>query len=265
MLDSFNREINYLRISVTDRCNLHCNYCMCGNEINFIKVDHILSFEEIYAFTLKAVEFGITKVRITGGEPLVRKNIVELVRMLASIKGIKDLAMTTNGILLVDFALALKEAGLKRLNVSLDSVNPEKYRQITCGGDVSKVLKGLDEAKKVGFSSIKINCVIKESPDETDAEGVTSYCKDNGFVIRYIRQMNIKEGKFWPVIGGEGGKCESCSRLRLSSDGKLYPCLFSDKVFSIKELGIEKAIMEAIKHKPRAGDSAGNEFHTLGG
>lgn len=265
MLDSFNREINYLRISVTDRCNLRCNYCMCGNEVNFIKNDHILSFEEIYAFTLKAVEFGINKVRITGGEPLVRKNIFRLVSMLVSIKGIKDLAMTTNGILLADFASKLKEAGLKRLNVSLDSVNPEKYRQITCGGDVSKVLKGLEEAKKAGFSPIKINCVIKESPDEADAKGVTAYCEDNAFIIRYIRQMNIKGGKFWPVIGGDGGKCVSCSRLRLSSDGKLYPCLFSDKVFSIKEFGIERAIIEAIKRKPQAGDRAGNEFYTLGG
>lgn len=265
MLDLFNREINYLRISVTDRCNLHCKYCMCGNKINFIKLDHILSFEEIYNFTLKAVELGITKVRITGGEPLVRKNIVELVRMLALISGIKDLSMTTNGILLCEFAQNLKEAGLHRLNVSLDSVNPERYRQITCGGDVSKVLEGIDEAKKVGLSPIKINCVIKDSPEEIDAKEVLAYCKEKGFTVRYIRQMNIKEGRFWPVIGGEGGKCGSCSRLRLSSDGKIYPCLFSDKVFSIKELGIERAIMEAIRYKPRAGERAGNEFYTLGG
>ncbi len=265
MLDSFNREITYLRISVTDRCNLHCRYCMCGNEINFIKVDHILSFEEIYEFTLKAVEFGIRKVRITGGEPLVRQNILALVKMLSSIEGIKDLSMTTNGIVLADFALKLKEAGLGRLNVSLDSVDPEKYREITGGGDVSKVFKGLERAKSAGFFPIKINCVIKKTQDEPDAKGVASYCKDNGFVVRYIRQMNIKNGEFWPVIGGDGGKCVSCSRLRLSSDGKLYPCLFSDKFFSIKELGNERAIIEAVKHKPQAGDRAENEFHTLGG
>ncbi|HBM16637.1 MAG TPA: radical SAM protein [Lentisphaeria bacterium] len=265
MLDRFNRKISYLRISVTDRCNLRCNYCMCGNEFNFIKSDKILSFEEIYELTAKAVEYGIDKVRITGGEPLVRKNIVHLIKLLASIKGIKDFSMTTNGIMLFEFAEKLKEAGLHRINVSLDTIDPDKYREITRGGELKKVLEGLEAAKKAGLSPIKINCVIRESPDEIDAKKVAVFCHEKGFNIRYIRQMNIKEGKFWPVIGGEGGKCSSCSRLRLSSDGKIYPCLFSDKVFSIRELGIEKALKEAIRSKPKEGDRAGNEFYTLGG
>lgn len=265
MLDRFNRDVNYLRISVTDRCNQRCIYCMGREDPEFIKFDSILSFEEIYEFTKTAVRLGITKVRITGGEPLVRKNIVTLVKMLSGIEEIKNLSMTTNGVLLGKFATELKKAGLHRINVSLDSVNPETYKEITTGGDLNMVLDSLEKAKNTGFSAIKINCVIQSSFEEIDAKGVAEYCSANGFQIRYIRMMDPNEGKFWPVNGGEGGKCENCNRLRLSSNGKIFPCLFSNTFFSIKELGHEEAIRQAIKFKPKSGYKTNTKFHKIGG
>ncbi len=265
MLDRYNRKINYLRISVTDRCNQRCKYCMPNEDNNFIKVDKILSFEEIYVFTKTAVEFGITKVRLTGGEPLVRKNILTLVKMIAGIDGINDLSMTTNGTLLRKYAYGLKQAGLDRLNVSLDSMDPDVYKTITNCENLNDVLDGLQAAKEAGFEIIKINCVVRESSKEEQAQEVAAYAKTNGFDIRFIRMMDMENGKFWPVEGGEGGDCSSCNRLRLSSDGKLYPCLFSDNYYSIKEYGAEEALNKAVHYKPQSGDKGFNKFHILGG
>ena len=264
MLDKFNRNINYLRISVTDRCNQRCTYCIGKEKPKFTKLDSILSFEEIYDFTKIAVKFGITKVRITGGEPLVRKDNAKLVKMLSGIKEIKDLSMTTNGMLLGKYAATLKKAGLQRINVSLDSINSETYKKIT-GSNLNTVLNSLAKAKKIRFSTIKINCVIQESPEEIDAKEVAGYCIKNGFQIRYIRAMDISKGKFWPIFGGEGGKCKRCNRLRFSCDGKIFPCLFSNSSFSIKELGYEEAIRQAIEFKPKSGDKASTRFHEIGG
>ena len=149
MFDRFNRSIDYLRISVTDRCNLRCTYCMPEEGIQLIDHSDILSFEEIVEFTRGAVKNGITKIRLTGGEPLVRKGIVELVAMLASIEGLEVLSMTTNGILLSQFAMVLKEKGLHRLNISLDTLDADKFREITRGGDIEKV-KGLKQSLDTG-------------------------------------------------------------------------------------------------------------------
>ncbi len=134
MFDRFNRTINYLRISVTDRCNLRCRYCMPEEGIKLLRHEDILSFDEITGFTEVAVKHGVNKVRITGGEPLVRKGIVTLVKMIADIEGINDLSMTTNGVLLKDFAADLKTAGLHRVNISLDTTDPERFAYITRGG-----------------------------------------------------------------------------------------------------------------------------------
>ncbi|MCP4179316.1 MAG: radical SAM protein [bacterium] len=265
MLDRYNRKINYLRISVTDRCNQRCKYCMPDDDNNFIKVDKILSFEEIFVFTKKAVEFGITKVRLTGGEPLVRKNILTLVKMIAGIEGINDLSMTTNGVFLKEYAYGLKQAGLHRLNVSLDTLDSDIYKSITKCDNLNEVLEGLKAAKDVGFETIKINCVVTASSTEDQAQKVASYAKANGFNIRFIRMMDMENGKFWPVEGGEGGVCSTCNRLRLSSDGKIYPCLFSDNYYSIKEYGAEEALNKAVHHKPQSGDKGFNKFHILGG
>ncbi len=266
MKDNFNRKINYLRISVTDLCNLRCKYCMPEDGIKLIPHSDILSFEEIYNVTKKAVEFGVDKVRLTGGEPLVRKNIITLVAMLTEIEGIKDYAMTTNGILLAKFAEELKGAGLHRINVSLDSLDPERFRDITRGGDVNMVLDGLKAADSAGFKEIKINCVIKESSDELDAQEVAKFADKHGYLIRYIRRMNMEEGTFWAVQGGDGGNCEICNRIRLASDGKIYPCLFNDICYSVRELGIEDALKIAIGNKPESGHkSNNNEFYSIGG
>ena len=265
MLDKFNRRINYLRISVTDRCNQRCYYCMPEEGVNFIKHEDILSYEEIAKITEKIVSLGVDKVRLTGGEPLVRRGILSLVSMLSSIDGIKDLSMTTNGELLSKYAVDLKKNGLGRLNVSLDSINPDKYKMITKSDNLNVVLDGLQAAVKAGFKTIKLNCVIKKSSNEKNAREVAEYADKNGFEIRFIRMMNIAKGEFWPVEGGEGGNCRNCNRLRLSSDGRLFPCLFSDKSYSVKQLGVDKAVEQALKNKPESGRKAQNNFYTLGG
>ena len=151
MFDRFKRQINYLRISVTDRCNLRCTYCMPEEGIRLLDHSDILSFEEITDFARMAVANGITKVRLTGGEPLVRKNIAELVSMLHGIDGLEDLSMTTNGILLPKFASDLKKAGLNRINISLDTVNPDKYCQITRNDELAQVLEGIEAALEAGL------------------------------------------------------------------------------------------------------------------
>jgi len=266
MFDLYNRNINYLRISVTDRCNLRCLYCIPEEGVTLLNHSDILSFEKITEFVNEAVKFGINKVRITGGEPLVRKGIVDLVKMLSSIKEINDLSMTTNAQLLQEFAKPLFDGGLHRLNISLDAINPEKYSIITRGGDINKSLNGISEARKVGFNRIKINCVIKNSSLEPDAQDVKQYCQNQGFEIRYIKQMNLQEGTFSVVEGGDGGHCATCNRLRLTANGKLKPCLFNNIEFDINKIGIQEAIKQAIAKKPKCGSvNQVNEFNNIGG
>jgi cyclic pyranopterin phosphate synthase len=266
MYDKFNREINYLRISVTDRCNLRCLYCMPEEGIPLLHHSDILTFDEIYEFTALAVERGVTKVRVTGGEPLVRRGIVGLIGMLSGINGITDLSMTTNGVLLSSFAQELKEAGLMRVNVSLDTVNPARFSEITRGGVLADVLDGIRVAQEVGLIPVKINCVIRNSGNEPDAMGVKKFCEENNLEIRYIRQMDLVKGHFSTVEGGTGGNCSICNRLRLTSDGKLKPCLFNKIGFDIRELGFEKALSMAIDMKPECGSNNDTgTFYNIGG
>jgi len=265
MFDSFNRRINYLRISVTDRCSLRCEYCMPAEGIQLIPRERILSSEEIVEITRIAVGMGVTKVRITGGEPLVRRRIVELVEMIANIDGVEDFGMTSNAIALPEFAKPLFDAGLHRLNISLDTVDPQRFRELTRCGELADAVAGIDAAIAAGFDPIKLNCVIQESSDEPDARGVAAFGAERGLQVRYIRKMNLATGEFWQVEGGSGGKCSTCSRLRLSSDGKLYPCLFSDLCYDVRELGIEQAIHSALEGKPQSGQKTTREFNTLGG
>jgi GTP 3',8-cyclase len=266
MYDRFNRKINYLRISITDRCNLRCAYCMPAEGIKLISHKEILRFEEIVEFTAMAVSKGIDKVRITGGEPLVRKGVVDFVREISGIKGIKDLSMTTNGILLEEFAGPLKEAGLQRINISLDTINAERFKEITRGGDIHPVFRGIEAAKKCGLLPVKINCVIDRSSDEPDAAGVKKFCKEQNIEVRFIHRMNLAKGHFSIVEGGTGGDCTMCNKLRLSSDGKLRPCLFNDISIDIREQGYEKAIDIALEQKPKCGTiSTNNKFNEIGG
>ncbi len=265
MFDRYNRHINYLRISVTDRCNLRCTYCMPAEGIKLMGHEAILSFEEIEAFVRLAVSRGINKVRLTGGEPLVRKNIVELVRKLAAIEGLEDLSMTTNGILLKEFALELKSAGLNRVNVSLDTLDQNRYCEITRTGDIQKVFDGLEAAKKAGFSPIKINCVLLGEPNGEIKE-LKQFCAENNFDLRFIHQMDLQSGEFSKVEGGEGGNCSRCNRVRLLANGDVKPCLFSDLAYNIRKLGHEKALDLAIGNKPKAGTfNKSGEFYNIGG
>lgn len=266
MLDNYNRQINYLRISVTDRCNLRCTYCMPAEGIKLIDHSSVLSFEEITSFTRSAVEMGVSKVRLTGGEPLVRKGICNLVEMLAGIKGIKDFSMTTNGILLAQYAKDLKKAGLQRINVSLDTVNPERYQEITRGGNLEEVLDGLKAAKEAGLEPVKINCVVSKSINEPDAIEVKEYCDKNGYIARFIFEMDIEKGEFGVVHGGSGGDCSVCNRLRLTSDGFLKPCLFNDMSFNIRTVDYKEALKLAIEQKPECGlNSSTHKFYNIGG
>ncbi|HPE55227.1 MAG TPA: radical SAM protein [Bacteroidales bacterium] len=266
MYDRFNRKINYLRISVTDRCNLRCTYCMPAEGIELVRHKDILSFEEILEVVKTGVEYGINKVRITGGEPLVRKGIIELVSMIARVPGVEDLSMTTNGALLDLFAGELANAGLQRINISLDTMDPKRYREITRVGNLSSAISGIIAARLAGLSPIKINCVIKESPLEKDSQDVAQFCKQNDLEVRFIKEMDLENGRFSKVIGGDGGNCAICNRLRLTANGKIKPCLFSDLEFDIRELGVEEAFLKAVGQKPREGTkSKVNKFSNIGG
>ena len=198
MIDSFGREINYLRISLTDRCNLRCQYCMPEQGISK-KKDHeeMLSLEEIYRIVKVFVDLGVSKIRLTGGEPLVRKGVVHLVEMIRQLEGVKDLAMTTNGLLLKDMAKDLKAAGLDRVNVSLDTLKAEKYREITRNGSLDDVLQGIEEAKKVGFAPMKLNTVLIGGFNDDEVMDFINLTKDEAIDVRFIELMPIGEAADW--------------------------------------------------------------------
>ncbi|HUS57146.1 MAG TPA: radical SAM protein [Planctomycetota bacterium] len=253
MTDRFGRKITYLRISVTDRCNLRCRYCMPAEGVKLLPAEDIFSFEEIVEVTRIAVDMGVMKVRLTGGEPLVRRDIVDLVRALAGIEGINDLAMTTNGTLLAQHARALAAAGLQRVNISLDSTDPQRYCELTRGGNIQHVLDGLDAAQAAGLHPIKLNCVVSDSDCAGDAESVKEFGRSRGLEVRMIRQMNFQAGRFSLIEGSSGGNCPRCNRLRLTSNGQIRPCLFSDMQFGVRKLGALGALRQAVAAKPQAG------------
>jgi len=265
MLDRFNREINYLRISVTDRCNLSCEYCKPEKGCILLPEEELVSFAEVVELAETAATIGFVKLRLTGGEPLMRSGIVSLVQQLAHIKGYRDFGLTTNGILLPQHAVALRKAGLHRLNISIDTLDARRFREIARSGDLEKVLAGIESALAAGFNRTKLNCVISASPDEEDARQVSAFGLKHGLEVRFIRRMDLDAGKFWPVIGGEGGHCDTCSRIRVSCDGKVYPCLFGNDYYSIRELGIRPALELAVGNKPEAGRRSDSKFYAIGG
>ncbi len=234
--------------------------------IDELQHSDLLTFEEIADFVKCAVSKGITKVRLTGGEPLVRKGIVGLVSMISEVEGIEDLSMTTNAVLLKQFAVPLREAGLQRLNISLDSVDRGNYARITRRDSLPAVFEGIDEAIACGYDRIKLNCVVERDRNEPDAFGVAAYAKKKGLDVRFIRTMNLDTGEFWVVDGGIGGDCSICNRIRLSARGDVLPCLFSDIGFSVRELGSCEAIRRAVDSKPKKGTlSRTHEFYNVGG
>jgi cyclic pyranopterin phosphate synthase len=161
--------------------------------------------------------------------------------------------MTTNGILLPDHADALAEAGLDRVNVSLDATDPARYAALTGGGEVARVMEGIEAACRAGLRPVKLNCVVRESSSEPDARDVARYAEEHGLVLRFIRAMDPSAGRFSVVEGGTGGDCPRCDRLRLSCTGEIRPCLLSDRGYSVREMGAEAALRAAVLHKPEAG------------
>ena len=282
LVDALKRPIKDLRISVTDRCNFRCSYCMPLDEYEWINKKEILTFEEISRLANLFVGLGVEKIRLTGGEPLVRQNLDSLVAQLSSIPGLKDLCLTTNGALLAEKVSALKAAGLRRINVSVDSLDPEKFKRITKRGDLSKVLEGIFAAKDHGLDPIKLNAVIERGLNEDDVLHLVEFSRDNGFSIRFIEYMDVGNSNDWtsgklvskkeiiekihsryPLkeVGRAGGSapsvdyefvdgrgdvgviasvtepfCSSCTRVRLTADGKIVTCLFSGVGHDFKAL-----------------------------
>jgi cyclic pyranopterin phosphate synthase len=304
MKDSFNRNIDYLRISVTDRCNLRCIYCMPAEGIKLLPHNEILSYEEILKIIKIATTIGISKIRITGGEPLLRKDVVSFIEKTVRTEQIKDIGMTTNGVLLKKYAKDLYQAGLKRINVSLDSLEEDKFKKITRFGFLKDVLEGIDSAYRVGLNPIKINVVVMRGINDDEIEKFARLSMQVPYQIRFIEFMPIghnywgeelfistKEikqkiqynvGTLTPVqvkksgpaeyFMLEGAKgllgfispltthiCSMCNRLRLTADGKLRPCLFSDKEIDLKKIlrsgasqeEIKQILIKAIQLKPQ--------------
>ena len=197
LVDSFGRAHDNLRISVTDRCNIRCFYCMPEAGVKFQPHDQILRFEEIERFVRVAVTLGVRKVRITGGEPLVRKDLPVLIRKLASIEGIDDLALTTNGVLLGEQAQSLYNAGLRRINVHLDTLDRERFKQITRRDDLPKVLESIEIARNLGYGPIKINAVAVKNLVEADIVLLARYGRERNIEIRYIEFMPLDAQNLW--------------------------------------------------------------------
>jgi cyclic pyranopterin phosphate synthase len=193
MIDNNDRHINYLRVSITDRCNLRCVYCMPKEGVSAIGHNDILTYEEILRVIKTAVQTGIVKVRVTGGEPLVRKGIVDFLASLKQIDGLKDITLTTNGILLENFAERLFNAGIRRINISLDSLNAEKYASITRGGNLKAVLGGIDKVEKAGFSPIKINVVVIKGVNEDEVLDFAKIAIEKPYQVRFIELMPVGE------------------------------------------------------------------------
>lgn len=280
--DAYNRPIKDLRISVTDRCNYRCTYCMPLEEYVWIDRSEILSFEEITRLARLFVGLGVEKIRITGGEPLVRKDLHRLVGMLSGLEGVQDLCLTTNASLLSEQIGDLAAAGLERINVSIDTLDPEKFKQITKRGDLTKVLEGIFAARNLGLHPIKINAVIERGLNEDDIIPLVEFARENGFSMRFIEYMDVGNANNWisekivskkeilerlnaryPLreVGRDNGTapsvdyefidgigdvgviasvtepfCSSCTRARLTADGKLVTCLFSDHGHDLKSL-----------------------------
>jgi cyclic pyranopterin phosphate synthase len=193
LIDTFGRRHDNLRISVTDRCNLRCTYCM-PEDVQFQPRSELLSFEEIAAFVRVIAPLGVDKIRLTGGEPLMRKDLARLVAMIKTIDGVKDIGLTTNGLLLAAQAQALFDAGLRRLNVSLDTLNPERFRALSRRDGVENVVAGLLAAKAVGFAPIKVNAVAVRGNAEHDIVPLARFCIEQGFTMRFIEFMPIGAG-----------------------------------------------------------------------
>ena len=282
VVDSYKRPVKDLRISVTDRCNFRCTYCMPLDQYEWINKKEILTFEEITRLANLFVGLGVEKIRLTGGEPLVRKDLDQLVAKLSAIPRLEDLCLTTNGSLLSEQIVALGGAGLKRVNVSIDTLDNEKFTRMTKRGDLAKVLEGIFAAKKYGLKPIKLNAVVERGVNDDDIIPLVEFCREHGFAMRFIEYMDVGNANNWTseklvskkeileIIGAryplrEVGRdqgsapavdyefvdgsgdigviasvtepfCASCTRVRLTADGKIVTCLFSQVGHDVKRL-----------------------------
>jgi cyclic pyranopterin phosphate synthase len=257
MFDSYNRQIDYLRISVTDKCNLRCRYCMPAEGVPSRSHDEFLSLEKITEVVRVAVRLGITKVRLTGGEPLVKRGILELVRMIRGIEGVKHLGMTTNGVLLPRYAEPLRRAGLDSLNVSLDTLDPERYRDITRCGDIRHVLAGIAAARSAGFP-IKINMVVLEDTGAEAIEAMRRFCAVEGLTLQLINHYALGEEKLDNYSFDRPPRCRACNKIRLLADGTLKPCLHSNEEIALDPEDIEESLRRTIAAKPERGGACTN-------
>ena len=228
----------------------------------------ILSYEQIESIAQAAAKMGIKKVRLTGGEPLVRKDVEQLVAKLAAIDGIDEVCMTTNGSLLADMAIKLKRSGLSRVNISIDSLDADKFGLLTGGGDLRQAIAGVDAAKKAELTPIKINMVILNDTTEKDIEKMQAFCDQNGLQLQKIMQFSLYDRADLSrrFKTQRPPKCIECNRLRLTADGYLKPCLFSDNEVKVDFDNIADSILKAVAKKPENGSSCRNRpMNQIGG
>lgn len=328
LTDSYDRIIDYLRISITDRCNLDCFYCTPLGGRSRLFHTEILTYEEIVRVVKASVLSGISKIRITGGEPLKRKGMVRLCGMLSNINGIESIAITTNGILLKELAGSLYEAGVRRINVSLDTLKPKRFKKITGADLLYRVLEGIEVSEKVGLNPVKINTVVMRGVNDDEIEDLAKLTLEKPYHVRFIElmptqghtmehyhslfvpmsemvervkvignlQLEMKTESFGPAklcsFPGSTGKigfiapmsyhfCGTCNRLRLTADGKLRTCIFSEKEIDIKGSlrnganlkDLALIIKQAIREKPETHqlndrtplNASGRAMRTIGG
>lgn len=298
MLDGEGRLIEYLRLSVTDRCNCRCTYCMPAGGVPMLGHKDILSFEELTEVVTACAQLGVRKVRLTGGEPLVRRGLPELVRMIRAVPGVEELAMTTNATLLAPVAAELHHAGLDRLNVSLDTLDAARYAELTRGGSLEDALAGLAAARDAGFSRTKVNCVLMGGVNDADVPCLAELARTEPIDVRFIELMPMgpcagwpkarfipaetvlevvpglvplrRDGvaELWHAPGWAGNVglirpmshrfCDGCSRIRVTADGRLKPCLHSAAEIPLRGLHGEALLAEL-----RRGIAAKPAYHHM--
>lgn len=304
LTDRYKRSIDYLRVSITDHCNLHCIYCMPLGGAPKLEHKEILSYEEFLRIIQVALKMGISKVRLTGGEPLVRRGVTDFCRRLAKLPGLKSLSLTTNGVLLEELASELHGAGIRRINISLDTLQRQKFLRITRRDEFDRVWRGIQEAERVGFDPVKINVVVMRGINDDEVLELARLTLNYPYHIRFIEFMKINSDDdwvdqhyvsadeilaklstvapleqvvyqntngparhfVWPDAVGMIGIispishhfCPTCNRIRLTADGKLRSCLFSDQELDIKshirqgatDAGLAQILKDSIANKP---------------
>jgi cyclic pyranopterin phosphate synthase len=304
----FTNQVNYLRISVTDRCNQRCFYCMPDEGLALFEPRQILSYEEILAVVRAAAHCGFSKFRLTGGEPLIRREVCTLIARMADMDHVREVTLTTNGVLLAELAADLLQAGLNRLNISLDTLNPVKFQKITGRNYFARVMRGIEQAQAVGFSPVKINVVVIRGVNDDELEAFARWSMETALVVRFIEYMPIGRNNGWDqtkfisseeirnrlskvaalrplpsskadgpaqrfALGSTPGEigligalsnhfCHTCNRLRLTPDGKLRPCLMSDREIDLApclrsgsaEQELIRLLKAAVMAKPMASE-----------